>query len=135
MIPEQEPPKPSTRVGALDVNTREIVARQRKTDFARLRSALRGDIDWIAMCCLEKERARRFETANGLAHDIERHLTDEPLTARPPTAAYVLRKTMRRHRVAFTAGGAIAASLMFAVVSSRVEAQRAAEPFRSRRRE
>jgi eukaryotic-like serine/threonine-protein kinase len=77
------------------------------------------------MCCLEKERARRYDTANGLARDIERHLGDEPITARPPTAGYVLRKTVRRHRVAFTAGGAIAASLVFAVIASRVEAQRA----------
>jgi eukaryotic-like serine/threonine-protein kinase len=127
IIREEEPPKPSVRVSTLDYSTREIVARQRKADYAKLRSALRGDIDWIVMCCLEKERARRYDTANGLARDIERHINDEPVTARPPTAAYVLRKTMRRHRVAFTAGGAIAVSLVFAVVASRVEAKRAAE--------
>jgi eukaryotic-like serine/threonine-protein kinase len=125
IIREQEPPKPSARVSTLDVNTRQMVARQRQTDYAKLRSTLRGDIDWIVMCCLEKERSRRYDTANGLARDIERHLHDEPITARPPTAAYILRKTMRRHRVAFTAGGAIAASLVFAVVASRIEAQRA----------
>ena len=125
IIRDQEPPKPSTRVGTLDLNTRDEIARQRRTDYTKLRSALRGDLDWIVMCCLEKERSRRYETANGLARDIERHLGDEPITARPPTMAYVLRKTVRRHRVAFATGGAIAASLVFAVVASRLEAQRA----------
>jgi eukaryotic-like serine/threonine-protein kinase len=127
MIREQEPPRPSTRVTTLDVTTREVVARQRKTEYVKLRSTLRGDLDWIVMCCLEKERGRRYETANGLARDIERHLGDEPITARPPSTAYVLKKTIRRHRVAFATSGAIAASLLFAVVASRVEAQRATE--------
>jgi eukaryotic-like serine/threonine-protein kinase len=126
IIREQEPPKPSVRVSTLEIGTREVVARLRQTDGAKLRSALRGDIDWIVMCCLEKERARRYDTANGLARDIERHINHEPVTARPPAAAYILGKTVRRHRVAFTAGGAIAASLLFAVISSRVEARRAA---------
>src|SRR2546426_12694707 len=67
-------------------------------------SAVRGDLDWITMKALEKDRRRRYETVNGLAADIERHLRDEPVTARPPSALYRLQKVARRHRIAFAAG-------------------------------
>ena len=62
---------------------------------------LRGDLDWIVMKCLEKDRARRYETANGLAADLKRHLNSEPVNARPPSAVYRLQKTLRRNKVFF----------------------------------
>src|SRR5262249_18054302 len=71
-----------------------------------------GDLDWIAMKCLEKDRTRRYETANGLASDIQRHLNNEPVTARSPNAAYRFQKLVRRNKVAFAAAGAIAAALV-----------------------
>jgi hypothetical protein len=73
-------------------------------DALRLRSELRGDLDWIVMKCLEKDRTRRFETAHALALDLTRFLRHEPVTARPPTALYRLRKLARRNQVSFAAG-------------------------------
>ena len=74
----------------------------------KLGSILRGDLDWIVMKCLEKDRTRRYETANGLAADIQRHLNDEPVTAGAPSAAYRLRKFVRRNRAQVIAGGIVA---------------------------
>lgn len=72
---------------------------------------MQGDLDWIVMKCLEKDRSRRYETANGLAADLQRHLANEPVVARPPSAAYRLQKAVHRNKAAFTAVGAIAFSL------------------------
>src|SRR5208337_1626664 len=74
-----------------------------------------GDLDWIVMKCLEKDRARRYETANGLAADLKRHLDNEPVVARPPSRAYRLRKAIRRNKLAFTAGAAVAAALVVGI--------------------
>ncbi len=85
VIREDEPHKPSTRISSLgDTGTR--MAQQRKLDPLRLSNMMRGDLDWIVMKCLEKDRTRRYETANGLAADLDRHLGDEPVVAGPPTA-------------------------------------------------
>ena len=73
---------------------------------------LRGDLDWIVMRCLEKDRARRYDTASALAADIGRHLTHEPVQARPPSAAYRLGKTIRRNRLFFLATTAIVGALV-----------------------
>jgi tetratricopeptide (TPR) repeat protein len=73
---------------------------------------LRGDLDWIVMKCLEKDRARRYDTANGLAMDLQRHLKNEVVSARPPTTGYLLGKLIRRHRLAFAAGATVIASLV-----------------------
>src|SRR6266446_7528855 len=70
---------------------------------------LRGDLDWIVMKCLEKDRARRYETANGLAADIQRHLSNEPVVASPPSNFYRFQKMVRRNKVAFMAGAAVSA--------------------------
>src|SRR5262249_5860260 len=72
---------------------------------------LEGDLDWIVMRCLEKDRTRRYDTANGLAMDLRRHLGNEPVLARPPTTIYRMRKFMRRNKLAFAAGTATAAML------------------------
>ena len=105
IIREHTPPKPSTRLSTL--GTAERVARARHTEPRRLGVLIRGDLDWIVMKALEKDRTRRYETANGFAADIERYLKSEPTLASPPSAAYRLRKFIRRNK-----GGVVAASLV-----------------------
>ena len=121
-IREQEPAKPSTRL------TLELVAASRKSagDFTEgdtgaltrrrynkeLISLLRGDLDWIVMKALEKDRRRRYETANGLARDLRRYLDNEPVVARPPSNLYRFQKMVRRNRLLFAAAGAVAAALL-----------------------
>ena len=83
------------------------------------------DLDWIVMKCLEKDRGRRYETANGLAMDLQRHLNNEPVVARPPSAVYRFQKAWRRNKVAFTAVAAVVAALGLGVVASSWEAVRA----------
>src|SRR5215468_9404244 len=105
IIREEEPLKPSTRLST-DESSASMAA-LRQIEPRRLMSLLRGELDWIVMKCLEKQRDRRYETANGLAKDIQRYLEDEPVEARPPSAGYRLHKFVRRHR-----GKVIAASLV-----------------------
>jgi WD40 repeat protein/tRNA A-37 threonylcarbamoyl transferase component Bud32 len=117
IIREVEPHKPSTRLSSLgDTGTRTALQR-RAVDPKKLSHALRGDLDWIIMKCLEKDRTRRYETANGLAMDIRRYLGGEAVVAAPPSAAYRLRKFVRRHRVLVTAGSAVAAALLIGVIA------------------
>jgi serine/threonine protein kinase len=128
IIRETEPERPSTRltqlfvaanVSSLNPNaSRRAAEREIRADSRRLLPSretiplLRGDLDWIVMKCLEKDRARRYETANGLAADLQRHLSNEPVTARPPSAAYRVQKMVRRNRAAFSAAAAVAAALV-----------------------
>ncbi|MBI4623307.1 MAG: serine/threonine protein kinase [Verrucomicrobia bacterium] len=112
IIREVEPPRPSTRLSTLTDADRSTVAKHRGTAPAQLSTLLRGDLDWIVMRCLEKDRTRRYETANGLALDVLRHLHDEPVVARPASRAYRLRKLVRRNRLAVGAVTAIAAALV-----------------------
>src|SRR6185369_10035535 len=88
------------------------VAERRQSEAAKLTRFVRGDLDWIVMRCLEKDRSRRYETANGLAMDIRRHLNNEPVVARPPSAAYRFQKMVRRNKLAVAAVSAVAASLI-----------------------
>jgi serine/threonine protein kinase/WD40 repeat protein/tetratricopeptide (TPR) repeat protein len=109
MIREQEPPKPSTKLStAAGLPT---LAANRGTEPAKLRKLVRGELDWIVMKALEKDRNRRYETANGFARDVERYLADEPVQACPPSAGYRLRKFARRNR-----GPVLAASLLVLVL-------------------
>jgi serine/threonine protein kinase/WD40 repeat protein/tetratricopeptide (TPR) repeat protein len=96
LIREEEPPKPSTRLST----TEELpsIAAQRGLEPRRLSGLVRGELDWIVMKCLEKERSRRYETANALALDLQRYLADEPVLACPPSTGYRLRKFARRNR-------------------------------------
>src|SRR5205814_10441620 len=73
---------------------------------------MRGDVDWVVMKCMEKDRTRRYETANGLAMDLKRFLHSEPVTARPPSAAYRLEKLVRRNKLAFAAGAIVFLALI-----------------------
>jgi len=124
MIKEEEPPKPSTRLSDSGEALASISA-QRHMDPAQLTKLVRGDLDWIVMKCLEKDRDRRYETANGLAQDLERYLADEPVLACPPSAGYRLRKFARRHRAMFRAAAAFTVVLILAVIVSTWQAIRA----------
>jgi len=111
-IRTKEPPRPSTRLSTLGAADLAGVAQARRSELPKLIHLLRGDLDWIVMKCLEKDRARRYETANGLARDIERHLDNEPVVARPASSVYRLQKLVRRNKLAFAASGAVAATLV-----------------------
>jgi eukaryotic-like serine/threonine-protein kinase len=122
IIREQEPVRPSTRFATLQGVDLTTTAKRRSTDTSKLLHQLRGDLDWIVMKCLEKDRTRRYETANGLATDIRRHLSDEPVAARPPSAAYRLQKAWRRNKLLFTAAALVAASLIAGIAISSWQA-------------
>ncbi|MGE4183352.1 MAG: serine/threonine-protein kinase, partial [Limisphaerales bacterium] len=124
-IQDQEPVRPSTRLGTLLDVEQTTAARVRGTDPLKLVQLLRGDLDWIVMKCLEKDRARRYETANGLAMDVRRHLGGEPVLARPPSRLYVFQKTVRRHKAGFVATAAVMSALAAGVIVSGLAAVRA----------
>ncbi len=124
-IREREPPKPSTRLSSMVRDELTTTAQRRKTEPPKLILRVRGDLDWIVMRALEKDRNRRYETANGLARDIERHLNHEPITARPPSRFDRLQKAFRRHRTAFVAGAVIALALLAAAAISTWDSVRA----------
>src|SRR6266704_1243124 len=111
-IREKEPIRPSTRLGTMLEGELTTTAKHRHTDAPKLVHLLRGDLDWIVMKALEKDRARRYETANGLARDVERYMGDEPVVARPPSKMYRFQKLARRNKLAFAAAGAVAATLL-----------------------
>ncbi len=92
------------------------IARQRQADPAKLTRLLHGDLDWIVMKALEKDRSRRYETANGLAMDVQRYMTDEPVLARPPSSLYRFKKMVRRHRLGFAVASAVMATLFFVMI-------------------
>jgi serine/threonine protein kinase/tetratricopeptide (TPR) repeat protein len=96
LIKEDEPPRPSARLS--DSDSLASVAAQRQLEPVRLTRLVRGELDWIVMKCLEKDPSRRYETANGLARDVERYLADESVEACPPSAGYRLSKFFRRHK-------------------------------------
>jgi tetratricopeptide (TPR) repeat protein len=123
-IKEEEPPTPSTRLSN-STSTLESVSARRSTEPAKLVKSVRGELDWIVMKALEKDRARRYETANGFARDIENFLKDEPVEACPPSASYRLRKFARKHRASLVTAMAFAALLIIGAVASTWQAIRA----------
>jgi len=124
-IREKEPARPSTRLSLMGKEELTTTTQRRGTEAPKLISLLRGDLDWIVMKCLEKDRTRRYETANGLARDIERHLNNEPVVARPPSVGYRLQKSLRRNKLAFTAATAVAIALVVGIAVSTWQAIRA----------
>jgi WD40 repeat protein/tRNA A-37 threonylcarbamoyl transferase component Bud32 len=124
-ISEMEPARPSTCLSTMHEGERTTTAKQRRTDAPKLVHRLRGDLDWIVMKALEKDRTRRYETANGLAADVQRHLDNEPVVARPPSSFYRLQKSVRRNKIPFAAGTAVASALLIGVVVSTSQAIRA----------
>jgi len=123
LIREEEPPRPSVRLSSSEALP--SLAAGRQIEPARLTKLVRGELDWIVMKALEKDRNRRYETANGLAMDVQRHLTGEPVLAVPPSAGYRLRKFARKNRAALTTGAAFLFILMSAVAFSTYQAMRA----------
>ena len=111
-IREKEPVRPSTRLATLQGEELTTTAKRRSADTSKLLHQLKGDLDWIVMKCLEKDRTRRYETANGLATDLKRHLNNEPVVARPPSAAYRFQKFVRRNKVTFAAASAVVLAVL-----------------------
>jgi WD40 repeat protein/serine/threonine protein kinase/tetratricopeptide (TPR) repeat protein len=122
-IKEEEPTKPSTRVSSMPEAAK--IASARRTEPTKLAKLVRGELDWIVMKALEKDRTRRYETANGLARDIQRYLADEPVEACPPSAGYRLRKFARKHRSVLATVGAFVLLLAAAALASTWQAIRA----------
>ena len=106
-IREKEPPRPSTRLSTMLAADLTTVAKKRHSEPPKLIHSLKGDLDWIVMKTLEKDRTRRYETANGLAMDVERYLHNEPVIARPPSRLYRFQKLVRRNKLAFAAAAAV----------------------------
>jgi len=116
LIKEEEPPRPSARLSGS--GSLPSVAAQRQLEPVKLTRLVRGELDWIAMKCLEKDRSRRYETANGLARDVEHYLADEPVEACPPSARYRLSKFARKYKKALATGAVFAVILIAAAVIS-----------------
>ena len=132
-IREKEPVRPEhaawRRCKGEELTT---TAKRRSADTSKLMHQLQGDLDWIVMKCLEKDRTRRYETANGLAADLKRHLNNEPVVARPPSKLYGFQKTVRRNKVGFAATGCNHRVVAGGVVVSTWQAVRATRAKRER---
>jgi serine/threonine protein kinase len=115
---EREPHRPSTMVTTMQGEELKVAALCRRSEPPKLISMLRGDLDWIVMKALEKDRSRRYQTANGLAMDIDRHLNSEPVVARPPSRLYQFQKLVHRNKVIFAAAAAVAAALIVGLGTS-----------------
>jgi serine/threonine protein kinase len=124
IIREEEPVKPSTRISTLG-QAATLLSTQRRSDPKQLSRLCRGELDWIVMKCLEKDRNRRYETANALAMDVERYLHDEPVLACPPSVGYRLRKFTRKYRTLLRIAGVFVALLVLAAAVSAWQAVRA----------
>jgi serine/threonine protein kinase len=109
---ERQPHRPSTKLDTLSANELTITATRRHIEPPKLQSLLKGDLDWIVMKCLEKDRKRRYETANGVSMDVQRHLNNEPVLARPPSWWYRFQKSVLRNRIVFAAGTAVVLALI-----------------------
>jgi WD40 repeat protein/serine/threonine protein kinase len=126
IIREEEPPKPSTRLSHSGEALATISAR-RGTEPAKMSQLLRGELDWIVMKALEKDRTRRYDTANGLARDLQHYLADEPVEACPPTTGYKLRKFARKNKKLLATAAAFAALLLLGIAASVWQAVRATQ--------
>ena len=112
MLREKEPPAPSTMITSMGPTEMKTMAGLRHAEPPKLISLLKGDLDWIVMRALEKDRNRRYQTANGFAMDVQRYLNNEPVVARPPSRMYRLQKLIRRNKVVFAATAVVAATLV-----------------------
>src|SRR5262249_39774510 len=110
-----------------------LVAQRHGAEPSKFSRLVRGDLDWIVMKCLEKDRTRRYETANGLAADLKRHLNNEAVVARPPSSTYRFQKLVRRNKLTFAAAGAVATVLLLGIVISTWQAVRARNAEREQR--
>ena len=117
IIREEEPPRPSTRISTLGERVTAVSA-HRKTDPKKLGQLVRGELDWIVMKALEKDRRRRYQTPSALASDLQRHIKHEPVEACPPSPGYRFRKFARRNKALIATGGTVAAALMLGLAAS-----------------
>jgi len=124
---DKEPQRPSVVVTTLQGSEQQMIAGRRHVDGSQLISMLKGDLDWIVMKALEKDRQRRYETANGLAMDVRRYLGNEPVVARPPSRVYRFQKLVRRNWGVFAAGSAVATALVIGLGISTVMFFKASE--------
>jgi serine/threonine protein kinase/tetratricopeptide (TPR) repeat protein len=127
IIREEEPPRPSHRISTLAADVHSTISERRGADPRQFSQTLRGELDWVVMKAIEKDRIRRYESASAFAADIERFLSNEPVDACPPSAIYRLRKFARRNRVIIGMASLITFSLMTATVVSAGQAIRARE--------
>jgi WD40 repeat protein/serine/threonine protein kinase/tetratricopeptide (TPR) repeat protein len=125
LVREEEPPRPSTRLSTAE--GLPSIAANRGTEPKKLSGLMRAELDWIVLKSLEKDRNRRYETANGLAHDIERYLNDQAVLACPPSAGYRFRKFARRNRAILATGAIVAAALLIGTTAATWQAVRATE--------
>jgi serine/threonine protein kinase/Flp pilus assembly protein TadD len=126
LIREEEPPQPSTRLSA-SRDTLASISAQRQMEPAKLTQLVRGELDWIAMRALAKDRGRRYDTANAFAADVQRYLAGEPVLAAPPSATYRLRKLARKHRAALTTAATVLLLLVAGAAVSTWQAVRATQ--------
>jgi eukaryotic-like serine/threonine-protein kinase len=133
IIREEDPPRPSTRISTLDAAEQTAIAKRRHAEPPKLLGLIRGDLDWIVMKTLEKDRTRRYETANGLATDVQRHLNNEPVVARPQSNFYRFRKMVRRNRLAAGSVTAVGLALMLGIAGFAWQALRATRAEREQR--
>jgi serine/threonine protein kinase len=136
IICEEEPPPPSTRLTSLSHRERAgvrvlpdsaIIAANRHSEPARLSKEIRGELDWIVMKALDKDRSRRYQTAGALARELQRYLNDEPVEACPPSTVYRLQKLARRNKAALLTAALVAAALIVGIVASVSQAIRATQ--------
>ncbi len=123
---EKDPPKPSTRITQLD-DTKEEIAKARATDVQSLRRQLTGDLDWIVLRAMAKDRTRRYETANALAMECQRFLQHQPVLARPPSPGYVLRRFVRRNRTSVIAASVAILAVIVGATAATIGFIRATE--------
>jgi WD40 repeat protein len=124
ILREEEPPRPSTRLSTMG-DSLPVVSARRKTEPAKLSALVKGDLDWIVMKALDKDRSRRYETASAFAADVRRFLKEEPIEARPPSTWYRFRKLARRNRAALTTAAVVATALLLGTAFSAWQAVRA----------
>jgi non-specific serine/threonine protein kinase/serine/threonine-protein kinase len=122
VMKESDPPTPSTRFSTLDEDFQAAIARFRRTDPISLKSEVHGDLDWIVMKAMDKDRERRYETPNALAADLERHMAHEPVLARPPSATYRAGRFVRRHQWGVGVSAAISSLLVIFTVFLSMQA-------------
>ena len=127
LIREEDPPKPSTRLTLLDQEAITEVARAHREPPERLRRLVRGDLDWIVMRALEKDRNRRYTTASEFAEDVDNYLEDKPVEASPPSTAYLIGKFVRRNRAALTMTVLLTVALAGGLAATFWQAGRAAK--------
>jgi serine/threonine protein kinase len=124
-IREKEPPKPSACLSTMEAETQTSIAAHRQTEALKLIHLIRGDLDWIVMKALDKDRTRRYDTANGIALDVQRYLDDEPIMARPPSSIYRFQKLVRRNNSISVAVAVTFIALLLGSVTITTQAVRA----------